>query len=128
MAVAGALVLASVATGCPSLMQGLRDYNAPPGQLSRDDTINPCHGQEVDPQRCGDATFHARQISKLTLGTDRDDVRRIMRHEPDDVRRDGTTERWTYLTDYQRGRTTVLVFRDGRLTDFDAGPATQGTR
>ena len=95
--------------------------------MTADGAINPCHGEEADHQRCGDALFNARQIGKITIGSARDDVHRVMRHDPDEVvvRRDETTERWTYLTDYPRRRTTIVVFRDGRVTGFDVGTATR---
>ena len=114
---------------CTSVLGPLRDHTAPPGLLNEQGTINPCHGDEADPQQCGNALFNARHVGLIRVGLGRDEVRALMHHDPDgrEVRDAGgnVSERWTYLTDYRRRLTTVVVFTDGRVTGFDTGTWTK---
>jgi hypothetical protein len=117
------LALVTALAGCS--LEMLRDSTAPPGLINAEGKINPCHGDEADHQRCGDAIFNGRHIGKIAIGSDAAEVRRVMLNEPDDksVVRDGETviERWTYLTDYRRRGTTTVLFRDGRVDGFEVG-------
>jgi hypothetical protein len=117
------LALVTALAGCS--LEMLRDSTAPPGLINAEGKINPCHGDEADHQRCGDAFFNARHIGKIAIGSDPAEVERVMRNQPDarTVQRDGETviERWTYLTDYARRRTTIVVFRNGRVEGFELG-------
>jgi hypothetical protein len=114
-----------MAAACTSLLEPFRDHTAPPGLVAPDGTINPCHGEETDHQRCGNARFSARHVAKIPIGATPDDVRAIMRLEPEarETRRtgDAVTERWSYLTDYERGTRTTVVFVNGRVAGFDVG-------
>ena len=122
------LALVVALAGCT--LEPFRDNIAPPGLINAEGKINPCHGDEADPQRCGDAMFNARHIDKIRIGSDAAEVTRVMRNDPDDrsvVRDDGGAvfERWTYLTDYRRRATTTVVFRDGRVDGFEVGTASR---
>jgi hypothetical protein len=125
----GLALLATALVCCTSVLQPLRDHTAPPGLLNEQGTINPCHGDEADPQACGNARFSARHVGLIRVGLGPDDVRAIMHNDPDarEVRDEGGTviERWAYLTDYRRRLTTIVVFTDGRVTGFDAGTWTK---
>jgi hypothetical protein len=116
-------LLGTSLTACTAILQPLRDNTAPPGLVSADGTVNPCHGYERDHQACGNAISNARHINQIKVGLSRDEVRAIMRHDPEErtAHTDGgtVTETWGYLIDYRGQRTTIVVFTNGRVSGIE---------
>lgn len=83
--------------------------------------ITPCPDWHTDNQACGNAIWNAKVIGQVQLGQTQEEVRAIMRHDPE--RREGSltsdgekVETWSYITDYDAERMSTLTFTDGRLT------------
>jgi hypothetical protein len=105
------LIITVVFAGCSS-----------PGGLMRESgRITPCPDWHTDNQACGNAIWNAKVIGAVQLGQTQEEVRMIMRHDPE--RREGSLaadgkkiETWSYITDYDAERMTTLTFTDGTLT------------
>jgi hypothetical protein len=50
------------------------------------------------------------------------EVREIMKHDPERRTIEGNRESWGYITDYQAELTTWIVFTDGKVTGMSQGP------
>lgn len=90
-------------------------------------TITPCPDWHTDNQACGNAIFNAKMVGQLKLGQTQDQVRAIMRHDPE--RREAAispegkkVETWSYITDYQAELMTTLTYTDGVLTAIGQAP------
>ncbi len=117
------LIGCALISGCAGLMKPSLDAMFPPGQMSADGKINPCHGYANRPQDCGNAIFFAGRIAKVEIGQDREAVRRTMMRDPERrevVQKYGrAVETWAYLTDYASWRETVVTFVDGTVAKIE---------
>lgn len=89
--------------------------------------ITPCPDWHTDNQACGDAVFNAKVIGQVKLGQTQDQVRAIMRHDPErrlaTISSEGKKiETWSYITDYQAELMTTLTFTDSSLTAIGQAP------
>jgi hypothetical protein len=88
--------------------------------------IEPCAGNHLDSQACGNALFNAKRLPKIALGMSKDDVLRIMEHsaERQEARLDSgvAIEAWAYMQDYGAETMTAIVFTDGRVTGIRTVP------
>ncbi len=104
--------LAMALPGCSTV----RDVVSPPGEMTADGTINPCHGHKADAQACGNALYNSTRIGKVSIGQSLTEVRQIMGHDPEQrsvQALDGhSVESWSFRTDYQGRITTRIEFRD----------------
>lgn len=104
--------LAMALPGCSTV----RDVVSPPGEMTADGTINPCHGHKADAQACGNALYNGTRIGKVAIGQSITEVRQIMGHDPEQrsvQALDGhSAESWSFRTDYQGRITTRIEFKD----------------
>ncbi len=105
------ILLSIVLTGCASMMI---DDNA--GQLRPDGTITPCGTFHTNAQACGNAKWNSKVIRQVAAAQTKEQVRSIMKHDPERREIDGSEERWFYLTDYDAELMTVITFVDDRIT------------
>ncbi len=101
--------------------------SSPGGTMLDSGRITPCPDWHTDNQACGNALWNAKVIGQVKLGQTQDEVRAIMRHDPERreaaVSSDGTTtETWVYITDYQAELMTTLIFTSGKVTGIGQGP------
>ena len=117
-AAALAAVLAGL-SGCAAVQRPIRDAIHPPGQMSADGTIYPCHGYKTEPQACGDAIYNSARIGQVALGQTIAEVRAIMGRDAEtrsvSVRDGHNDESWGFRTDYERRITTTIEFVDGKV-------------
>ena len=85
-AVALTVAIASL-SGCAAVQRPVRDAIHPPGQMTADGTIYPCHGYKADPQACGDAIYNSAHVGQVALGQTLAEVRTIMGREAERPRR-----------------------------------------
>ena len=99
-------------SGCSAV----KDVVSPPGEMSADGAINPCHGHKADAQACGNAVYNSARIGKVALGQSLAQVRQIMGHDPEQrsvqVLDGHDQETWSFRTDYSGRITTRIDFRD----------------
>lgn len=97
----------------------VKDVVSPPGEMSADGAITPCHGHKADAQACGNALYNGTRIGKVAIGQSIAEVRRIMGHDPEQrsvQTLDGHgVESWSYRTDYQGRIVTRIDFRDATV-------------
>jgi len=78
--------------------------------------IQPCAGNHMDPQACGNALHNAPLLSELKLGQTKEEVLVIMKHEAErheaQVVDGKAVEVWAYMQDYGSERMTAVVFAD----------------
>lgn len=98
----------------------------PEGVLLADGRISPCPNRltrfHTDPQACGNAIFNARVIGQVAPGQTKDQVREIMKHDPERREIQGTEELWSYITDYDAELMTTIVFTNGVVTGMKQQP------
>jgi hypothetical protein len=111
------VVFAAVSLSCSGML--VDDYA---GQLQSDGSITPCGTFHVNPQACGNARWNGKVIGQVELGQTKDQVRAIMKHDPERREAEGSEERWAYLTDYDGDLMTVIVFREGRVVALRQAP------
>jgi hypothetical protein len=95
--------------------------SSPGGLMLASGKITPCPDWHTDNQACGNAIWNAKVIGQVQLGQTQEEVRAIMRHDPErreaSLTSDGKkVETWSYITDYDAERMSTLTFTDGRLT------------
>lgn len=105
-------ILAFALTGCVTAMNKV----LPPGRMSEDGAIRPCHRDHRDAQACGNAIFNKTIIAQIRTGQTVTDVRAIMRHDAERRTVEGANESWGYLTNYEDKVMTWIVFTDGKVT------------
>lgn len=82
----------------------------------------PCEGWHTDSAGCVRAHEKAQAIAKVKLGQSLAEVRTIM-GEPERRDLSATRERWGYLTDYEAGLLSIVVFTGGVVTEIKQGPS-----
>ena len=111
-------VLASL-SGCAAVQRPIRDAIHPPGEMSADGSIYPCHGYKAEPQACGDAIYNGAHIGRVTLGQTIAEVRAIMSRDAEtrsaSVRDGRSVESWGFRTDYEKRITTTIEFVEGKV-------------
>lgn len=110
--------------GC--LVTGAADYAThphPAGTMLSDGTIAPCHGIDIeDRNACGQARFNAPLVPKIENGMTKEQVRNLMRHDPERREMNGDTDVWMYMTDYNARKMTAIVFSNGRVSALRQAP------
>lgn len=108
-------LLVGVAMGL-SGCSAVRNVVSPPGEMTGDGRINPCHGHKADVQACGNALYNSARIGKVAIGQSIADVRQIMGHDPEQrsvqVLDGHNSESWSFRTDYNGRITTRIEFKD----------------
>ena len=121
------LLVASLGSGCAGIIRPVRDAISPPGQLSANGTVTPCHGYRSDYQACGNAIYNAKVISKLAIGMSIDDARAIVKRAPErreqEAQGGSKVDIWWFLTDYDRWLSTRIEFRGGQIVSIRTEPA-----
>ena len=92
------------------------------GTLLENGTIAPCHGNHTDHQACGNAIFNSKVIGQVQAGQTKDEVRAIMKHDPERRELSGNQETWIYITDYSAELMTAITFTDGRVSGLKQLP------
>lgn len=114
-----AVAIAMELAGCAGALRPVRDAISPPGQMSADGSINPCHGYRSNHQACGNAIYNDARIGKVAIGQSIDEVRKIMGRAPEKRSvqlQDGRSlETWSFLTDYDNSITTRIEFMDSKV-------------
>jgi hypothetical protein len=109
--------------GCAKIMEPMLNATSPPGQLTADGKITPCHGYRANHQLCGNAIFNGARIRKVNIGQSIDEVRQVMERDPEErnVRSDGgrAIETWIYFTHYETSQKTYIQFIDGKVTALE---------
>lgn len=114
-----ALSIAAITlTGCTAVM----NKALPPGRMSEEGTIRPCHRDHRDAQACGNAIFNKSVIGEIHPGQTLTDVRAIMRHDPELRTVDGSNESWGYITNYGEKVMTWITFTDRKVSSITQRP------
>ena len=92
------------------------------GTLLENGTIARCHGNHTDQQACGNALFNAKVIGQVQPGQTKEEVRAIMKHEPERRELSANQETWMYITDYSVELMTAITFTDGRVSGLKQVP------
>lgn len=105
----------------------LASCSSPGGLLLQNGKITPCPDWHTDNQACGNAIWNAKVIGQVQLGQTQEEVRVIMRHDPErraaSLEPDGKrVETWSYITDYNAEIMSTITFTDGRLTAMGQAP------
>lgn len=74
-----------------------------------------CEGWHTDSVACERAAASRVALERVRLGQSAEEVRAIM-GAPEGREAVGTSESWTYLTDYDNERSTVIVLESGVVT------------
>lgn len=74
-----------------------------------------CEGWNTDTAACERAAKSRSALERVKLGQSEEEVRAIM-GPPEGREAAGTGESWSYLTDYDGGRNTVIVLESGIVT------------
>lgn len=80
-----------------------------------------CEGWHTDSAACERAATSRAALERVKLGLTADEVRAIM-GTPEGREAAGTGESWTYLTDYDNERRTVIVMDGGVVTAIRQAP------
>jgi uncharacterized lipoprotein NlpE involved in copper resistance len=104
--------------GCTAAM----NTALPPGHMSDNGAIRPCHRDHRDAQACGNAIFNETVIGQIHTGQTLTDVRAIMRHAAERRTVDGSNESWGYITDYDNKVMTWIVFTDRKVSAVSTQP------
>ena len=117
------LILSILALGFLSGCQTYRNAKYPPGEMSPEGKIYPCHGSQTNPQGCGNALYNAPRVTKLNIGQTTEQAKEIMGHDPEDrsikLQGNQTVEIWKLLTDYRSTTYTVITFIDGKIVSVE---------
>lgn len=105
-------------TGCTSAM----NMALPPGRMSEEGAIRPCHRDHRDAQACGNALFNESVIAQIHTGQTLTDVRAIMRHDAERRTVDNSNESWGYITNYNDKVMTWITFTDRKVTSVTQQP------
>jgi hypothetical protein len=116
-----ALSLTIALTGCTSAM----NTALPPGRMSEEGVIRPCHRDHRDAQACGNAIFNETVIGSIRTGQTVMDVRAIMRHDPERRTVDGSNESWGYITNYDDKVMTWIAFTNHEVSSVTQRPWTR---
>jgi hypothetical protein len=98
--------------GCTSTLNTV----LPPGRMSEEGTIRPCHREYRDAQACGNAIFNETVIAQIHTGQTLADVRAIMRHDAERRTVYGSNESWGYITNYNDKVMTWIAFTDQKVS------------
>jgi hypothetical protein len=110
-----ALVTAAL-LGCTAVVAPVRYAMGKPGEVNADGRINPCVGYRTDQQLCGNALFNKKAINQVRAGQTTAEVRKFMKHDPERRQMETGIEEWTYITDYDAGQATTIVFEADKVT------------
>lgn len=80
-----------------------------------------CKGWHTDSAACERAAVSRAALERVKLGQSAEEVRAIM-GAPEGREAAGTGESWTYLTDYDNERSTVIVLENGLVTAIRQAP------
>ena len=105
-------------TGCTATMNSA----LPPGRMSEEGMIRPCHRDHRDAQACGNAIFNETVIGNIHTGQTLTDVRAIMRHDAERRTVDGSNESWGYITNYNDKIMTWIAFTDRKVSAVTQQP------
>ena len=115
-----AAVVLQLLAGC----QAIRDSIAPPGEMGSNGRVNKCNDWSTNPQACGEARYNAPRVAKINLGQSVAEVRQIMGRDPEQrsLREEGgqAIEEWQYLTDYKQSITSLITFKNGKVSSLQA--------
>ena len=81
----------------------------------------PCEGFHTDPAACERAYANSLVAGKIQLGQTSSEVRGIMGRNPERREVTAESESWSYLTDYTAQSLTVIVFKQGVVTEIKQG-------
>ena len=124
-----ALTVLLVLSGCMH-----RGPQGEPGSIDELGQIVPCRGDRDSPENiaCGKAIYNATVIEGLQTGQSMDNVRQVMKHNPESVKvqepvAGRPVEVWYYVRDFDArtmtARTmTALTFVDGVVTEIAIVP------
>lgn len=97
----------------------IQDAANPPGTLHPNGTIERCHGWESDQQACGNAIHNAKVINQVELGQSKEEVRAIMKHDPERRTAGDGREQWHFITNYGREINTVIIFEGDKVVGIE---------
>ena len=86
--------------------------------LTESDATKPCNPDRRGSQACANAIFNATVIGQIHKGQSQDDVRGIMRHDPERREIQRLTESWGYMTSYRNNMITWITFTDDRVSSL----------
>jgi outer membrane protein assembly factor BamE (lipoprotein component of BamABCDE complex) len=101
---------------CTLVTAPIRNKMQAPGTMTEAGTVEPCHDYRTDQQACGNAIWDAHALTQVQPGQTRDEVRAIMKRDPERREISGNGETWMYLTNYDNGQLTAVTFTDGKVT------------
>lgn len=80
-----------------------------------------CEGWHTDSAACERAVVNNAAAARVKIGQSADEVRSIM-GQPEAREAEGVGESWSYLTDYDNERRTVIVLESGIVTAIRQAP------
>jgi hypothetical protein len=86
--------------------------------LTESGATKPCDPDRRGSQVCANAIFNATVIGQIHKGQSQDDVRGIMRHDPERTEIQGVTESWGYMTSHKDSMITWITFTDRRVSSL----------
>jgi hypothetical protein len=86
------------------------------------ESSGPCKGFHTDQQACQRAAENSSVIGKVKVGQPLAEVRQIMGKDPERREASSESETWSYLTDYMAHLMTVIVFRNGLVSEIKQAP------
>jgi hypothetical protein len=86
------------------------------------ESSGPCRGFHRDQQACQRAAENSSVIGKVKVGQSIEDVRQIMGKDPERREATSDSETWGYLTSYMGHRVTVIVFKNGYVSEIRQTP------
>ena len=78
----------------------------------------PCQGFRTDPDACERAYANSLVVGKIKLGQPLAEVRGLMGRDPERREASAGSEAWWYLTDYANQIYTIVVFRQGSVSEI----------
>lgn len=86
------------------------------------ESSGPCKGFHRDQRACQRAAENTSSIGNVKVGQSLADVRQIMGKDPERREASSDSETWGYLTDYMAQRLTVIVFKNGSVSEIRQVP------